>query len=62
MEKKDAKPRMIILVLLLQEFDFVVKDRKGTKNQVVDHLCRLEDEDMLKLGNKGEINNFFTDE
>ncbi|XP_015170838.1 uncharacterized protein [Solanum tuberosum] len=34
MAKKDAKPRFIRWVLLLQEFDFEVKDRRGCKNQV----------------------------
>ena len=29
MAKKDAKPRLIRWVLLLQEFDFEVMDRKG---------------------------------
>ncbi|XP_019263252.1 PREDICTED: uncharacterized protein LOC109241000 [Nicotiana attenuata] len=43
MVKKDAKPRLIRWVHLLQEFDFEVKDWKGTENQVADHLSRLEE-------------------
>ena len=46
MAKKDVKPRLIRWVLLMQEFDFEVLDRKGTENQVADHLSRLEDEAM----------------
>ena len=49
-------------MLLLQEFDFEVKDRKGTENQVVDHLSRLEDEAMGKLGEKAEIGDIFHDD
>ncbi|XP_070009564.1 uncharacterized protein [Nicotiana sylvestris] len=39
---KDAKLRLIHWVLILQEFDLVIRDRKGTKNQVADHLSKLE--------------------
>ena len=42
MEKKDAKPRLIKWVLLLQEFDLEIKDKKDSDNVIVDHLSILE--------------------
>ncbi|GJU11203.1 reverse transcriptase domain-containing protein [Tanacetum coccineum] len=40
--KKDAKPRLLRWVLLLQEFDFKVIDTKGAEKLSADHLSRLE--------------------
>ena len=42
MTKKDAKPRLIRWVLLLQEFKVEIRDKKGSENMVADHLSRLE--------------------
>ena len=39
--KKKAKPRLIRWVLLVQEFDFEIKYKKGSENSVADHLSRL---------------------
>nr|GFA36871.1 reverse transcriptase domain-containing protein [Tanacetum cinerariifolium] len=40
--KQDAKPRFLWWVLLLQEFDIIIRDKKGTKNLAADHLSRFE--------------------
>ena len=42
MAKKEAKPRLIRWVLLLQEFDLEIKDMKGCDNVIADHLSRIE--------------------
>ena len=42
MAKKDAKLRLIRWVLLLQEFDLNIKDKKDNNNVIVDHLLRIE--------------------
>nr|GEU60801.1 reverse transcriptase domain-containing protein [Tanacetum cinerariifolium] len=40
--KQDAKPRLIWWILLLQEFDVIIHDKKEAKNLAADHLSRLE--------------------
>ncbi|GJU78997.1 reverse transcriptase domain-containing protein [Tanacetum coccineum] len=40
--KQDAKPRLLWWILLLQEFDVIIHNKKGAENLAADHLSRLE--------------------
>ncbi|GKF37680.1 reverse transcriptase domain-containing protein, partial [Tanacetum coccineum] len=52
MNKQDAKPRLLRWVLLLQEFDIIILDKKGSENLAADHLSRLKNphKDMYLSG------------
>ena len=59
--KNDVKPRLIRWVLLLQEFDVEIMDKKGYGNLMADHLSRLEITKMVQ-SNQAQIDDAFPDE
>ncbi|XP_074276925.1 uncharacterized protein LOC141600582 [Silene latifolia] len=57
--KKESKPRLIRWILLLQEFDMEIRDKKGVENVVADHLSRLIN---LNVDNGLPINDYLPDD
>ena len=58
MNKQDAKSRLLRWILLIQEFNIQVLDKKGAENVAADHLSRLENPHINELEKK-EINESF---
>nr|GEY04726.1 reverse transcriptase domain-containing protein [Tanacetum cinerariifolium] len=56
--KQDAKPRLLWWILLLQEFDVIIHDKKRAVNLVADHLSRLENSYQDELEKKGITETF----
>ena len=58
MVKNDAKSRLIRWILLLQELDLKIRDKKSVENVVTDHLSRIPNSPCNEL----PINDKFPDE
>nr|GEY27582.1 reverse transcriptase domain-containing protein [Tanacetum cinerariifolium] len=50
--KQDAKPRLLWWILLLQEFDVIIRNKKGAENLAADHLSRLKNPHQVELEKK----------
>ena len=59
LSKQDSKPRLTRWILLCQEFNLTIKDKKGVESVVADHLSRL----VLETTSEGlPIGDAFLDE
>jgi hypothetical protein len=56
--KKSAKPHLIRWILLGQEFDLEIRDKKGVENSVADHLSCLQFKESTEL----PINDYMRDD
>jgi hypothetical protein len=56
--KKDAKLCLIRWILLLQEFNLEIRDKKGVENSVANHLSRLQFKESIEL----PINDYMRDD
>ena len=61
LSKTDAKPRLIRWILLLQEFDLEIRDKRGAENLAADHLSRLENPHLDELREE-DIDDCFPEE
>nr|GEW20810.1 reverse transcriptase domain-containing protein [Tanacetum cinerariifolium] len=59
--KKDAKPRLIRWILLLQEFDIEIKNKKRAENVAANHFLRLKNPHLEELRDD-DIDDNFLDE
>ncbi|GJZ01844.1 reverse transcriptase domain-containing protein [Tanacetum coccineum] len=57
----DAKSRLIQWILLLQEFDIKIKNKKGAKNVTANNLLRVENPNLEELRDE-DINDNFPNE
>ena len=60
LNKADSKPKLIRWILLLQEFDLVIRDKMGSKNVVAYHFSRLVNEEVTSK--EVEVRDEFPDE
>ncbi|GKB54733.1 reverse transcriptase domain-containing protein [Tanacetum coccineum] len=44
-KNQDAKPRLKLWILQLQEFDIEIKDKKGAENVAADHFSRIKNDE-----------------
>ncbi|GKC01079.1 reverse transcriptase domain-containing protein [Tanacetum coccineum] len=56
--KQDAKPRLLRWILLLQEFNIEIHDKKGVENLTADQLSRLENPHQRDLAGLEMNENF----